>query len=645
MARSAFISNGRLAVGFDEKGFINDFYYPYVGQYNMTSARFIHHKIGLWVDGTFSWLDGDDWEVQTGLDDHAMINRVHYHNDSIGISISFRDFVDASLDVLGRVAIVENRLDTEREVRIFFSQVFQISDDGRADTAIFTPSSTPYILTYHGNISFAVGMRKQDGKSFDQFAVGNYGIEGKEGTYLDAEDGELSGNLVEHGGVDSIIAGFFTVGPKSSYHVDYWICASDKKYSFASKSHRSIARNGLYHYLSATTEYWKEWIGRCSNSIDKMDVKYQSLARKSIFTIKAHCDSRGGPIASGDSSIYNYGRDYYSYVWPRDAFYALMPLLKLGYTDEVETYLTFLMDALHPRGYVHHKYQPDGSMGSSWHPLMQDGISELNIQEDETASSVLLAIQYIEKKGTEHPNSEKIFTKLIKPCCEFMASYIDEETGLPHASYDLWEQVFLTSTYTTATVYSALKFSVDMASNVAPDLNIQRWVEAVESIDKNINRLFDIENQRFARGLRSKTQSYAMDNTLDISSLFGIAVYGPAKSDDTTVFSTSRAVEDYLVNKGATGGVIRYPGDGYMLTSEYSSGNPWFVCTLWLGRYYFISGNIAGAKGSLDWTLSNTTVGGMLSEQIDPENRQVRGVAPLVWSHAEFISLAMLVFS
>jgi hypothetical protein len=53
MGRSAILSNGRLCVGLDEKGFVNDFYYPYVGLDNMTSARFVHHKIGVWVGWSF----------------------------------------------------------------------------------------------------------------------------------------------------------------------------------------------------------------------------------------------------------------------------------------------------------------------------------------------------------------------------------------------------------------------------------------------------------------------------------------------------------------------------------------------------------------------------------------------------------------
>ena len=38
-----------------------------------------------------------------------------------------------------------------------------------------------------------------------------------------------------------------------------------------------------------------------------------------------------------------------------------------------------------PEGYFYHKYNPDGSPASSWHPWIIKGHKSLPIQEDETA--------------------------------------------------------------------------------------------------------------------------------------------------------------------------------------------------------------------------------------------------------------------
>ena len=41
--------------------------------------------------------------------------------------------------------------------------------------------------------------RFSGGKPFSQFSIGLFGVEGHEGVYKDAEDGVLSGNVVEFG--------------------------------------------------------------------------------------------------------------------------------------------------------------------------------------------------------------------------------------------------------------------------------------------------------------------------------------------------------------------------------------------------------------------------------------------------------------
>jgi GH15 family glucan-1,4-alpha-glucosidase len=61
MARPVVLSNGQLFVGLDENALVHDFYYPYVGLENLTNARSLQHKIGVWVDGVFSWTDDGTW--------------------------------------------------------------------------------------------------------------------------------------------------------------------------------------------------------------------------------------------------------------------------------------------------------------------------------------------------------------------------------------------------------------------------------------------------------------------------------------------------------------------------------------------------------------------------------------------------------
>src|SRR5690606_41673377 len=55
---------------------------------------------------------------------------------------------------------------------------------------------------------------------------------------------------------------------------------------------------------------------------------------------------------------------------------------------------------------------------------------------------------YLKASGDED-FVQGLYETMIQPMANFIDSYIDSATKLPHASYDLWEEKFLTSTYTT----------------------------------------------------------------------------------------------------------------------------------------------------------------------------------------------------
>ena len=160
-----------------------------------------------------------------------------------------------------------------------------------------------------------------------------------------------------------------------------------------------------------------------------------------------------------------YGRDYYCYCWPRDAAYALWPLIRLGHYEEAKQFFEFARDTKHKDGYLMHKYQPDRAIGSTWHPLVHGRNKELAIQEDETATVIYMIGQYYEA-SKDKTFVEHIYHSFVVGAANFMVRFIDESTGLPHASYDLWEEKFLTSTYTVSTVIAGL----DTASYLAKEV-------------------------------------------------------------------------------------------------------------------------------------------------------------------------------
>jgi GH15 family glucan-1,4-alpha-glucosidase len=288
-----------------------------------------------------------------------------------------------------------------------------------------------------------------------------------------------------------------------------------------------------------------------------------------------------------------------------------------------------------------HKYQPDRAIGSTWHPMLHGHRRELAIQEDETAIIIYMLGEYY-----AHIEDEDfvrgLYETLIKPAADFMHDFVDKTTGLPHASYDLWEEKFLTNTYTVALTYQALLVAADFAEMFEyPDDDV-KWRQAAESILANSKVLFDPERQLHRKGyLLQEDGSLAFDNVLDVSSLYGVMMFGLHDTDKSDLLATAKAIEDILLDQSPSGGAPRYENDQYFASDPPHLGNPWFVTTLWMAQYYVSIQQPVKARKIVAWALKNALPSGVFSEQLNPTDSTPLSVAPLVWSHAELINTVL----
>jgi GH15 family glucan-1,4-alpha-glucosidase len=78
-----------------------------------------------------------------------------------------------------------------------------------------------------------------------------------------------------------------------------------------------------------------------------------------------------------------------------------------------------------------------------------------------------------------------------------------------------------------------------------------------------------------------------------------------------------------------------------MRTKTQYLGNPWFITSFWLAQYYHEQGESDRAHEIMAWATEKATASGIFSEQIDPASGAPVSVAPLVWSHAEYINTVL----
>lgn len=640
MSRAITIGNGNLLVGIDPRAQVRDFYFPYVGHANHVSGASgsYMHRIGVWVDGKVHWLSYASWDISLAHQKDSVENYFRAINKELGITLTITQAVHNERDVFVRKIVVTNTRDYKRDVRVFFGQEFRISESRRGDTGFYDPR-VHSILHYKGHQTFLVHATI-NGISFDDYSVGLFGIENKEGTYTDAEDGQLSKNAIEHGSVDSVIGLRADIEAHESAIVHYWIAAGASVHE-VHELHGYILTETPDRLITSIWNYWTAWSEKESKVFILRDPALERLYKQSLLIIRAHADNRGGIIASSDSDMLNQGRDTYSYVWPRDAALTAHALDRAHYFDTSAHFFSFVAPLFEAQGYLMHKYRVDGVLGSSWHPWVRNGRVELPIQEDETALVIhMLAKHYELAKDVEF--IESLYNSCVEPAADFMAGYIDEHTGLPLGSYDLWEEKYGTSTYTASAVYAALSSAADIAGLLGKRDAARTYRNRAEKIKEGIlGYLYDANLGMFIKLLRHEDDRIVHDKTLDMSSFHGIVFFGVLPVNDQRVARAYEVVHTHLRVGTNFDGYVRYEGDGYYRPHEHLSPNPWCITTLWMAQYYI---KIAKTKIELKraYDLINTvfswaTEGGVLPEQIDPYTGAHRSAAPLVWSHAEYV--------
>ena len=636
MARPIILSNGELHVGLNRYGVVHDFYYPYVGFENHSAGSGLRHRVGVYIDGRISWTDDDTWTFEFHYPHTALIGNTIAKNEALGIMLEFDDAVDTEMSVFMRNIHVINRRDEKRDIKLYMHQTFAIGDSrSNTDTAQYLPNSDA-ILHYRGRRAFVIG-GATDNQPFDQFTIGLFGDNEHEGSFRDAEDGQLSGNVVEHGRVDSILGFSLSIEGRSSARVHYWIAAgmSNREALYV---HRQVQERGVHERLHKTAEWWQEWLQPAIQMAKKLPKEYQDRFIESVMIIKSQIDKRGAVIASTDSTLLNYSKDNYAYCWPRDGANVIWPLVRLGYYHEAYRFFEFCQRAVHPGGYLMHKFRADGALGSSWHPYVHGDTVAPPIQEDETALVVFVFVQFY-NLSKDSTLIKDFYHSMIKPMANFLAEYIDETTGLPKPSYDLWEERFLINTHTTAVTYAGLLAASELASIVADEESAVKWRSAADDIQAAAQKyLFNEERQVFYRGLSVDDGTITYDATIDNAAIFSAFMFGLFASDSREIKASIDTVAKVFGETKEKPGLPRYENDLYRRSRADIDGNWWYITTLWKAQYNIELGNTDDAKSTIEWIINHMLSTGMMGEQIDPITEEVIAPAPLTWSHAEFIS-------
>lgn len=712
MPRDIPVGNGQMLVTFDPHYQVRDIYFPHVGQENHAGGG--PCRFGVWgrvPEGRgdrrrerLFWSD-DGWDVTLGYQRDTLATDVTLRHEALAVELRCTDVVDFHRPVLVRRIEVTNLTDEAREVRLFHHHDLYLYGTKVGDTAYYDPQLRS-LIHYRKQRYMLACFYLEGEQQLDEFATGTAGFHGAEGTWRDAEDGHLGMNAIAQGAVDSTMMVRVQLPPGGT-RVVHLVLGCGYKQEDMQDLHRFLHREGPQGVIDRTMAYWRLWLAATRTDLDShagssIPEKVVDLFKRSLLVVRTQIDNSGAIIAANDSDIMQFARDTYSYLWPRDGAFVADAMDAAGFPNVARSFYSLCAKLLTEGGYFLHKYNPDGSPASSWHPWVANGRPQLPIQEDETAL-VLWALwrHYVRYRDIEFVRP--LWIRLIQPAADFLVRFRDPETGLPLPSYDLWEERWGVHAFTVASVYGGLKAAWQFAVCFGDGERATRYAQAAERLrDAFCKHMWSDEHGRFLRRIvpldhdrtavlmaevlagRDPTSSRAdltaalptngngkhnghrngngngkangqahhddafeRDEVID-SSMYAIFAMGLLPVDDERVARTMAAVEDRLWVKTAVGGVARYENDYYhQVTGETDRvpGNPWFICTLWLAEYHIAKaknlGELSAAMPIMEWVAEHALASGVLAEQVHPETNAPLSVSPLTWSHATVVGTLM----
>ncbi len=639
MPRSLVLGNGKTLIGLDRYAQVRDLYFPYVGLEDQVRGHYVH-KIGVWIDGRLSWFEEDgEWQFTVTSKEESLGSDVKALHPTLNVSLSFHDVVYNEKSIFVRNITVKNLLRKSREIKLYIGHQFELYKSHSADTGYFDPVRHA-LIHYKGRRVFLMN-GEIEGVPFSDYTVGLVNYQDKVGSHRDAEDGVLAKNPIEHGPVDSVMGfyGFYTGEEEKSVY--YWMVgATSIPEALALNS--EVLKKTPEHILKSTTDFWQAWVNKYNFSFYSLTPDIIKLFKRSLMIVRAHADDGGAILASGDSDMLHQGKDTYAYMWPRDGAYSAIALDRSGDTHVARRFFEFCKGVISNEGYFMHKYLPDQSLGSSWHPYIRDGQYQLPIQEDETAL-VIWAIYEHYKQTKDVEFVEALYNEVIEKAADFMVMYRDSVTKLPKASYDLWEEKYGTTTFTSSAVYGALTAAAHFAKLLGKTESEARYTKAAEEIKAGMLKyLYHEDRGYFIKLITINGKEVMRDETLDASSVFGIFSFGVLSVNDPILVKAIKVTEEGLSRNISIKGLARYEGDNYYRAAGDTPGNPWIITTLWLAQYYIAQAQTEKEFGKvrdiLTWVTRYAMPSGVLSEQLHPHSGEQISAAPLTWSHAEYVN-------
>jgi GH15 family glucan-1,4-alpha-glucosidase len=403
--------------------------------------------------------------------------------------------------------------------------------------------------------------------------------------------------------------------------------------SYGSSSQKLPPAIDPFDALARTEAFWCRWSDRCSAT-----GPWTEAVKRSLITLKALTyASTGGIVAAATTSlperpggIRNWD---YRYCWLRDATFALLALMRLGYHEEARAWRDWFIRAV--AGSPHQVQIMYGVGGERWLPELvvpwlggYEKSAPVRIGND---ASQQLQLDIHGEMADVIFHSLKDGMMPSQHVHQLRLSVLDYLEGVWRKPDEgIWEVRGGPQHFVHSKVMAWVAFDRAVMISQVFGQSGSRWRQIADQMHAEIcARGFDPE-------LNSFVQSYG-SKQLDASLLL-VPIVGFLPASDPRIRGTLQAIENRLLIDGEF--VLRYSRD------DVSDGLPpgegaFLACSFWLVNNYIMQGRYADARRLFERLLARCNDVGLLAEEIDPQTGRMLGNFPQAYSHVGLINCAL----